>query len=180
MQEFEGQHEDEEVLFVFRRHIISMRKGFYLLLIPFVIGSIPALVVPFLPYERLADWWQDPFHLLYISFGGLGVGMVLFLYQWMGWYFSVFIVTSQRLRQVSQRGLFSKSVIDLGLTKIQNISYTVEGFTAAAFGFGTIVVQTYVGDLVLDKIHKPGEIYTRLQDAVRAAHDGGTKDNETN
>lgn len=180
MQEFDGQHKDEEVLFVFRRHIISMRKGFYLLLIPFVIGSIPALIVPFIPYQSLPAWWQDPFNLLYISFGGFGIGLLLFLYQWMGWYFSVYIVTTQRLRQVSQKGLFSKSVIDLGLTKIQNISYTVEGFTAAAFGFGTIVVQTYVGDLVLDKIHKPGTIYNKLQDAVRGAHEGEATDNEEN
>ena len=156
-----------------------MRKGFYQLLVPFVIASIPALIVPFLPYERLPDWWQDPINLLLISMAGFVIGLVLFFYQWMGWYFSVYIVTTTRLRQVTQSGLFAKSVIDLGLTKIQNISYTIEGFTAAAFGFGTIVVQTYVGDLVLDKIHNPGAIYNRLQDAVRAAHEGGTKDNET-
>jgi hypothetical protein len=30
--DFDGQRPGEEVLFVFRRHIIAMRKGFYLLL----------------------------------------------------------------------------------------------------------------------------------------------------
>ena len=39
--DFEGQRPDEELLFVFRRHIIAMRKGFYLLLIPFALSSLP-------------------------------------------------------------------------------------------------------------------------------------------
>lgn len=180
MKQFEGQHDDEEIVFVFRRHIIAMRKGFYLLLIPFLIASLPALLVPLLPLSSVPTWWADPINLLWISLGGFAVGLLLFFYQWMGWYFSVFIVTNLRMRQVTQAGLFGKSVIDLGLTKIQNISYNVEGFTAAVLGFGTIVIQTYVGDLVLDRIHNPGEIYTKLQEAVRDAQTrGGTINNET-
>lgn len=178
MKEFDGQHDDEEILFVFRRHIISMRKGFYQLLVPFLIASLPALVVPLLPYNRIPEWWQDPINLLLISLGGLAIGGVLFLYQWMGWYFSVFIVTNMRLRQLTQNTIFGKSVIDLGLTKIQNISYNIDGFTADILGYGTIVVQTFVGDLVLDKIHHPEEVYNKLQDAVHAAQKSGAP--ETN
>ena len=33
-KQFDGQRDGEELLFVFRRHIIAMRKGFYLLLGP--------------------------------------------------------------------------------------------------------------------------------------------------
>lgn len=177
MKQFEGQHEGEEVLYVFRRHIIAMRKGFYLLLIPFLVMSLPALIIPLLPYETVPAWWADPLNLLMLSLGGLVVGSLLFLYQWMGWYFSVFIVTNLRLRQLTQNTIFGKSVIDLDLTKIQNISYTIKGFTADVLGYGTIVVQTYVGDLVLDRIHHPEEVHTRLQEAVRAAHKGGAHDN---
>lgn len=166
MAQFEGQQEGEEILFLFRRHIIAMRKGFYLLLIPFLIASLPMLIVPFIT-APLPAWLTDPFNLLYVALGGLFIGCLLFFYHWMGWYFSVFIVTNVRLRQITQTGFFGKSVIDLGLSKIQNISYNVEGFNAAVFGFGTIVIQTYVGDLILDKIHNPGKIYNKIHEAVR-------------
>lgn len=155
--DFEGQHPDESVLFIFRRHPIAMRKGFYFLLVPFVLSAIPDLI------------WSDNLNNLWIAFGGLLLGLCLFAYHWMGWYFSVFIVTDQRLRQVTQKGFFGKSVIDLGISKIQNISYNVPGFTAAVLGFGTIVVQTYVGDLVLDRIEHPAKIYEKLQTAVHAS-----------
>ena len=158
MEQYEGQHEGEEVLFVFRRHIIAMRKGFYALLIPFLIASIPTLI------------WPGELVFLYIAMGGFGLGLLLFFYHWMGWYFTIFIVTDERMRQITQEGLFGKSVIDLGLSKIQNISYNVPGASGAMFGFGTIVVQTYVGDLVIDRVHHPGKIYAKLEEAIKQAN----------
>lgn len=155
---FEGQHDDEEVVLVFRRHPIAMRKGFYALLIPFVIASIPTLINP----AELV--------FLFIAFGGLGVGLLLFFYHWIGWYYSIFILTDQRVRQVAQQGLFGKSVIDLDVAKIQNISYNIPGFSGELLNFGTIVIQTYVGDLVLDKLHHPDRIYNVLQGVVKQAN----------
>lgn len=153
--QFEGQHEDEEVLFVFRHHIVKIRKAFYMLAIPFILCSIPVLV------------WPENLNNLWFAFGGLALGILLFFYQWIGWYFSMFIVTNQRLRQITQKGFFNRSVIDLGLSKIQNISYNIPGFSGAMFGFGTLVVQTYVGDLYLDKIEHPQKIYDQLTSVIK-------------
>lgn len=154
MSDFEGQQEGEELIFTFRHHPIMMRKGFYALLIPFLIASIPVLI------------WPENINYLWLAFGGLGLGILFFFYHWMGWYFSVYVVTNQRLRQITQKGFFNRSVIDLGISKIQNISYNVPGLTASMFGFGTVVVQTYVGDLLLEKIHHPSKIHNDLSDVV--------------
>lgn len=154
-KEFEGQHEGEQVLFIFRHHMVKMRKGFYLLVIPFLIGSIPVLI------------WPDNTDNLWYAGAGLALGVLLFFYHWLSWYFSIFIVTDQRLRQITQKGFFNRSVIDLGLSKIQNISYNVPGFSASIFGFGTLVVQTYVGDLYLEKIEHPAKIYNDLTQAIK-------------
>ena len=153
-QSFEGQREGEEVVLVFRRHVIALRKGFYSILIPFLIASLPTLIFP------------GDFLYLYIALGGLVLGLILFFYHWIGWYFTVFILTDQRLRQTSQKGIFGKSVIDLPVTKIQNISYTVPGLSGELFKFGTIVIQTYVGDLILDRIDHPARVYNKLQDVT--------------
>jgi hypothetical protein len=55
------------------------------------------------------------------------------------------------------------------LSKIQNISYNVPGLSGEIFGYGTIVIQTLVGDLVIHKVEHPDKIYNKLQDAVSAA-----------
>ena len=155
--EFEGQREGEQLLFIFRRHIIAMRKGFYLLLIPFALLSIPPLI------------WQSNLALFLLPLAGLGIGLILFAYHFMMWYFTVYIVSDQRIRQVTQRGFFGKDVVELRLSKIQNISYTIPGFTGEVFKFGTIVIQTFVGDLVIRMVEHPDKIYNKLQDAVEQA-----------
>lgn len=155
--DFEGQRSGEDVLFIFRRHIIAMRKGFYALLIPFALSAIPPLI------------WQDRLELFLLPIGGLALGLLLFSYHFIMWYFTVYIVTTERLRQVTQRGLFGKDVVELRLSKIQNISYNIPGLSGELFKFGTIVIQTFVGDLVINKVEKPNEIYNKLQDAVHAA-----------
>jgi hypothetical protein len=152
--DFMGLRDGEKVLFVFRRHIISMRKGFYMLLIPLIITSIPMLI------------WQNEIGLYWLPIAGLIVGLILFSYHLILWYFTIYIVTNQRIRQVTQRGFFGKDVIELRLSKVQNISYNIPGFGGEIFKFGTIVIQTFVGDLVIHKVEHPDEIYNKLQDAV--------------
>ncbi|MDB5161896.1 MAG: hypothetical protein JWM52_404 [Candidatus Saccharibacteria bacterium] len=155
--DFEGQRPGEEVLFVFRRHIIAMRKGFYLLLIPLVITAIPPLI------------WQSNLELFFLPLGGFILGLILFFYHLTMWYFTIYLVTNQRIRQVTQKGLFGKDVVELRLSKIQNISYNIPGFTGEVFGFGTIVIQTFVGDLVIRYVEHPEKTYNKLQDAVGTA-----------
>ena len=154
---FSGQRKDEQVVFVFRRHFLALRKGLYGIAIPFAIGSIPFLVMP------------DVLWLFWVAMGSLGLGLLVFFYHWIGWFYSIFIVTNQRIQQTSQKGLFGKSVIDLDLAKIQNISFNIPGFWGEAFNFGTIVIQTYVGDMVIDKVEHPERTFNQLQDAVEHA-----------
>lgn len=141
-----------------------MRKGFYALLIPFVITSIPPLI------------WQQNLTLFLLPVAGLALGLILFAYYFVMWYFTVYIVTSERIRQVTQKGLFGKDVVELRLAKIQNISYNIPGFTGEVFKFGTIVIQTFVGDLVIHKVEHPSEIYNKLQDAVHEATKGAQQE----
>lgn len=156
-QSFDGQREDEELLFIFRRHIISVRKGFIGLLVPLVVTAVPPLI------------WQSKLELFLLPVGGLIVGLVIFAYHFMLWYYTIYIVTDQRIRQVTQRGFFGTDVVELRLAKIQNISYNIPGFMGEVFKFGTLVIQTYVGDLVINKVEHPDKIYNQLQDAVDVA-----------
>lgn len=165
---FEGQRDNEEVIEIFRRHVIAMRKGFYLLLIPLVVTAIPPLI------------WQSQLELFLLPLVGLGVGLLLFAYHFLIWRYTVFVLTNQRLRQITQRGFFGSDVVELKLSKIHNISYNIPGFSGEVFGFGTIVIQTYVGDLVINNVSHPDKTYNLLQDAVDAAesHKGNELDEE--
>ncbi|MBX6334348.1 PH domain-containing protein [Candidatus Saccharibacteria bacterium] len=152
---FADQFDDEEVLLVFRKHPIVMRRGFIAAMVMLLLGSVPALF--------------NPTYTTY--FVGMGVALVLavlvMLPSWIGWYFSVFIVTDQRLIQITQKGLFNRSVIDMRLNQIQMVNYQIAGLQQTLLGFGTIMMQTIVGDLVIHEIHHPAKIQKKLLEILR-------------
>jgi hypothetical protein len=152
---FADQFDDEEVLFVFRKHPIVMRKGIILGMLALLAGTIPALIDP--RYSVLFIGWAI----------GVVVGIVLFLPSWITWWFSVFIVTDKRLIQITQKGLFHRSVIDMGLNQIQMVNYQVSGLQETLLGFGTIMMQTFVGDLVIHEIAHPAKIQKKLLEILR-------------
>lgn len=154
---FEDQFDDEEVLFVFRKHPVVMRKALILFSIGPLLGVIPAAVKPTLGMS--------------VFFGGLAAGFVLgallFFPSWIAWYYSLYIVTDQRLIQITQKGLFHRSVVDIGLNQIQMVNYEIAGLQETLLGFGTIMMQTYMGDLVIHDVHHPAKIQKRLLKILR-------------
>ena len=152
---FDDQFDDEDVLFVFRKHPVVMRKGLILFMGAILLGTVPALIKPEMSY----------------FFGGLAggflLGLVLFFPSWIGWFYSVFIVTDQRLIQITQKGLFHRSVVDLNLNQIQMVNYQIGGFQETLLGFGTIMMQTYVGDLVIHNVHHPAKIQKKILTILR-------------
>ena len=152
---FDGQREGEEVKFIFRRHILTAKKGLIFFLIMLVIGTIPMLI------------WKNNINMFWFFTSMVIIGALGMVYSYMLWYFSLYIVTDQRIRQISQKGIFKKSVIDLGLDKIQSISFGVPGIIAGIFGYGTILIQTGVGDLQISQVSKPAKIYDKLQNVMK-------------
>ena len=155
---FADQFDDEEVLYVFHRHPVVMRKGLVLAMFGPLIGIMPTALKPELGFG--------------FFFGGLAAGFLLgilcFMPSWIGWHFSVFVITNQRFIQISQKGMFHRAVADLGLSQIQSVNYEVSGLQETLLGFGTIKMQTYVGDLTIHDVHHPGKIQKKILNILRA------------
>ena len=152
---FDGQREGEEVKFVFRRHIVTAKKGLFFFIIMCAVGAIPMFI------------WRDNINMFWFFSGMVILGALGMLYAYILWYFSLYIVTDQRIRQISQKGIFKKTVVDLGLEKIQSISYGVPGIFAGILGYGTILIQTGVGDLVISQVRKPAKIHDKLENILK-------------
>ena len=161
---FANQYDDEEVLMVFNKHPVVMRKGL-------VIASLGILVGPLLTtaltYIKPNDSPSMSFFLLSLL-GSCVLAAILFFPSWLAWHFSVYIVTDQRFIQINQKGFFKRSVVDLALNQIQMVNYQIDGFQETLLGFGTIMIQTYVGDLTIHDVHHPAHIQKELLQVLRA------------
>lgn len=154
---FDGQRDGEKVEFIFRRHISTAKKGIFFLIIMIIIGIIPMTL------------WPSDGRMFWIFLGCIVVGLLGLGYAYLLWYFSVYIVTNERIRQVTQKGLFKKTVVDLGLDKIQSVSVNIPNVFAGIFGYGTILIQTGVGDLIISQVPKPNQIHNKLQNVAQRA-----------
>ncbi len=151
---FDGQREGEEVQFIFRRHISTARGGLRFLIIMTIIGVAPMFL------------WPGQAVMFWVFLTCVLIGLLGAAYAYMLWYFSIYIVTNERIRQIIQKGLFKKTVIDLNLDKVQSISYNIPGMMGGIFNYGTILLQTAVGDLNISKAPKPEKLYNKLQNLI--------------
>lgn len=154
---FDDQLDDEEVLYVFRKHPIVMRKGLVFGMFGPLLGVLPATFRPELGF----GWFVGGL------IAGCVLGVLFFFPSWMNWHFTAFVVTNQRFIQITQKGFFHRSVNDIGLNHIQSTNYAISGVEQTLFGFGTITLQTYMGDIVLHDIHHPARTQRRMQDIMR-------------
>ena len=151
---FKEQFEDEEALLVFRKHPVVMRRGLIYMMLAILAGTIPALIKP--TYAFFAGG----------LLAGLVLGIILIFPSWVRWYFSVYIMTDKRFIQQT-RSLLQVNVVDLGLEQMQMINYQISGLQETLLNFGTIIVQTYVGDLVIHDVHRPAQIQKKMVHILR-------------
>jgi hypothetical protein len=159
---FKEQFDDEETLLVFRKHPIVMRKGLILAAFGTLVGPLYTLILTY------AEKNNPPtvaffFFSLIASFV---LAAILMFPWWVKWYFSVYIMTNKRFIQQS-RSLLQINVVDIGLDQIQMINYEVVGLEETLLHFGTIVVQTYVGDLVIKQVHHPAKVQNKMVHILR-------------
>lgn len=163
---FPGQRENENVLEVITKHSIVYWKIFTAFLIIVVFPLTALLLIWFAVY---------PLDLYYEQ--GMMVGLfccVYFLYgllfaciRWINEEFDVFIVTADRLIDITQVSFFKRSVASASLEQIQDTTGVVHGLMATLLHYGDLNVKTAAGnasEFFIDCIPNPEEVARRILD----------------
>lgn len=161
---FPGQFKDEEVLLTFRRHPVVMRKGLIIMMATILAGAVIGLFT-----SKHASTMPEFFRTFLSPIGvGFLLGAGALFYYWIGWNYTVCIVTNQRFISITQKGIFkSRSVSDIALDRILSVNYRVSGMLETLLGFGTIIIQTLVGDFVIAKVPKPARTQADVVSAIK-------------
>ena len=163
---FADQMDDEEVLYVFRKHPIVMRKGIIVWAFAMLVGPLYTVLLTII-YANNPDKYPSPSFFFLSLLASLVLSVIVFFPSYIAWNFSVFIVTDQRFIQITQKGLFHRSVVDVGLNQIQMVNYEVAGLQETLLGFGTIMVQTFMGELLIHDVHHPAHIQKTMLKILR-------------
>ncbi len=138
---FPGQHHNEDVVLILRKHRLTLLGQVLCLLaliflpVVFYIFVVPAVFPAFL---------EDPYNKIFIFFSIIYYGFIWIIafIIWVDYYLDIWIVTNQRLLDIEQIGFFNRVVSELDLKRIQDITSRVHGLFPTMFGFGNIKIQT--------------------------------------
>ena len=137
---FPSQLEDEQIYLVVREH------WFHLFLKVLVWMFFAAALVLFnrffqanLPQLFVGTWGQTTllFTQIYTLFLVLSLFLIFVFY-----YLNVNIITSIRVVDISQEGLFSHTISELHIDKIEDATSQVTGVFGSLFNYGDVYVQT--------------------------------------
>ncbi|MDD5605927.1 MAG: PH domain-containing protein [Patescibacteria group bacterium] len=146
---FPGQRDNEEIVMVIYKHwyiaVAPMLKALLIILLSFFLPVILGVAFFIFNYALSAA-----IYYLWILFW---VGYIFYAYN--NWLQDKFVVTDQRIVKIDQRGVFNRTVFETELNKIQNLTHSTKGMFATFFNFGTVIVQTTVGELTLDYVPNP-------------------------
>lgn len=123
------QQKDEEIVEIIRKSLWT--------LIPHLFRAF-ALSIP-------AVFALLYFDIALLTIGALGwliVVLAHMFYDWLLWYYNVYILTSERIIEIRQRSLFAKEVNEINLNKVQDVSYSKDGFHSSLFGYGSVQVYS--------------------------------------
>jgi len=161
---FPGQYKGEKVVLLARRHWIILGARMlklFLVLLAFVIGYLVA--VNFAPGLLESDYYPV------IALGFIGLVMFLWAYFfeiWNDYYLDVWVVTTDRILNIEQEGLFKRVSSEQKIYRIQDITTEIHGMIPTLIDYGNVHIQTAGSKerFVFEQVSKPAEVKKTVLD----------------
>ena len=164
---FPSQNTNEKILIVLRRHWFIFLK---FLVVYFLIGLIPVglyFVNKSFGVSMFSCEVGRAIKVLIISAFYLFWWLLAFR-QFMDYWLDVWIVTDQRVVNVNQKGLFFRTISELKLFRIQDVTADVRGLLPTFLHYGNVHIQTAGSQkrFIFEEIPHPYKITRKIMKLV--------------
>lgn len=167
---FPGQRENEEVLRIIHRHWFNILSHLLVVVIFSVLLIGSALFFPLLfPQALDAEMWR------FFAFIENTLFVFVWLYGflvWIDYYFDVWVITTERIVNIEQKGLFVRHVSELNFSNVQDVTSEVEGLIPTILNYGDVYVQT-AGEESRFTFRQVGDPYAVKDMVMRLSKENG-------
>lgn len=133
----------EKVIRIVRKHWFILLADVFMLLTFVAIPMVLLFVLHLLPVESALDFAGNPaFAGAFFLFAWLFVIWMVGWNMWTDYYLDVLLITSTRIFDIEQHGLFRRTSSSFRIDRIQNVTVNQSGIIETLLGFGTIRLET--------------------------------------
>ncbi|MBI4098455.1 MAG: PH domain-containing protein [Candidatus Magasanikbacteria bacterium] len=132
------QEANERIKLLLRRHPITFIPKILLVLI---LLAIPPVVGALFEQGLLADPFWGPV-LVLLGSGYILLILTFFHALFVDYYLDVWVVTNDRIIDIHQAALFKRTVAELDLKQVQDVTSKTVGVFGTFFDFGDVSIQT--------------------------------------
>ncbi len=134
---FRGQHSDEKIIKIVRRHWFNILQQYFIVFF-FILLLFSGMQL--LPFYLSFNENKTIFWFIVSTFSAM-IWIYCFII-WIDYYFDIWIITDTRIVNVEQKALFVRSVSELKFAKIQDIHTEVKGLIPTILNYGDVYIQT--------------------------------------
>lgn len=137
---FKDVGENEQIVKVLHRNWFYLLQQFFLVIV--TVGVFVGALV-FLPlfFPDITNGADQSIIVFAQNFFMLAVWIYAWLI-WIDYYFDVWIITTERVVNIEQKGLFTRHVSELRFNKIEDVTTEVTGFLPTILNYGDVKIQT--------------------------------------
>jgi len=170
---FDGQDTQERIILFLRQHPIVLVPVLFRGVLIIVGGLFLTFIFGIMAANSGFDLQLTNIVLVTLSFV-FGLGLMFF--EFLKWYYTVFIITTSRLVDLDFLTLFNATLSSTLLEDIQDVSHSTPGFFSTLFDMGSIEIQTASekNRFEISNIPKPRDVQDILMDLLENVEKNGS------
>jgi hypothetical protein len=177
----------EDIVFIVREDLIILFVKFLAFILIFIGFWLGKTILVGYVENTVLDTLDSIFYIVNILL------LSMFTMFFHNYYLSLQIVTSERIIDIDQKGLFLREVNELPIDNIEDVTYKQNGFWGTIFNYGDVIVQTAgsapaynpesngenekgINGFVFNKVPNPSEISNTISQLRQKSKEHHMKD----
>lgn len=167
LDKFIKQKSYEHIQYILHRHPLTFLPT---ILVFLLLASIPLVIYVFTSGMFASEEGAPPSPVSIVATlaaSAYYLSILIFFYtQFIIYYLDVWVVTDDRVIDVDQKTLFSRSISELDLASIQDVTTDIKGFFPTLFDYGDVMVKTASDNpnIIFRNVPHPNKIRADLVD----------------
>ena len=153
---------------VLRRHPITFVPSILLFLLLLTVPSVVGFLLETADPDIMTNNNSRALVVLGASFYYLAIFAFIYA-RFIDYYLDLWVITNDRIVDVNQEGLFARTIAELDLYKVQDVTSNIKGFFHTFLNFGDLHIQT-AGErsrFHFKNVRDPHALRKEIQELVR-------------